>query len=327
MPTQIWLPSPNKPPLEQVAKIIAPTTDQARFLITGENGFVGHHALLRWPTAKGLADFCTQPDVCNKASLLDCIRQFKPDFVLHLAALSYVPDSFRAPRRTFEVNFLGTLNLLEALSESGFEGRLLYVSSGDIYGAVQENALPITESQPLRPRNPYAVSKVASEALCFQWSQISPFEIVLARPFNHIGSGQSPMFAVSDFARQIAEIKAGHRAPILQVGDVDVTRDFADVSDILEGYDHLLRFGLTGEAYNVCSGIERSLRSVIETLLSVANVKAEIAHDAQRFRRSEQRRVCGSHQKLSQLAGWHGSVSIEKTLFDLFCYWERVIGK
>jgi len=295
-------------------------------LITGDRGFVGSHALSRWPLAKGLSSLVGGSDVCNKSNLLACFSHFKPSAVLHLAALSFVPDSFKAPERTFEVNFLGTLRLLEALSESGFKGRFLFVSTGDAYGKVRGEELPIQESMPLRPRNPYAVSKAAAEALCFQWSQTGPFEVMMARPFNHIGIGQAPTFAISDFARQIAEIRVGKRAPVLEVGNIDVTRDFSDVSDVLDAYALILEAGRNGEAYNVCCGIERSIRSLVERLLMLSGVKADIVTDSARLRPADQPRVCGSHAKLTAHTGWAPRVSMDETLLNLYRYWEKKVG-
>jgi GDP-4-dehydro-6-deoxy-D-mannose reductase len=246
--------------------------------------------------------------------------------VLHLAAISFVPESFKFPEKTFDVNFLGTLSLLEALAESGFCGRFLFVGTGDTYGKVSIDEQPIREDRPLRPLNPYAVSKVAAEALCYQWSQTGPFEVVMARPFNHIGAGQAPTFAISNFARQIAEISAGKRRPILHVGNIDLTRDFTDVKDVLKAYELLLIKGRNGEIYNVCSGIERSLRSLLERLLELACVKAEIQNDPTLFRPSEQLRVCGDHAKLSRDTGWQPEVPIDDTLLNLYRYWEHEIG-
>lgn len=298
-----------------------------RLLITGDAGFVGRHALARWPQAEGLSAAAGDIDIRDKAALLEYFASGLPDAVLHLAAQSFVPDSFKAPEKTFEVNFLGTLRLLEALAESGFTGRFLFVSTGDAYGMVPAESLPIRESQPLRPRNPYAVSKAATEALCFQWSQTGPFEVMTARPFNHIGAGQAPTFAISDFARQIAEIAAGRRLPVLNVGNIDVTRDFTDVSDVLHAYELLLARGSNGEIYNVCSGVERSVRSLVERLLELSGVTAEIANDPARFRPADQPRVCGSHEKLSQHTGWQPAVPMDQTLLNLYRYWESEIGR
>ena len=297
-----------------------------RLLVVGDTGFVGKHAQIQWPHAKGLANVTGGVDICSKPALLAYLTDNLPETVLHLAALSFVPDSFKAPEKTFEVNFLGTLRLLEALAESGFRGRLLFVGTGDAYGLVPIEAQPIREGQPLRPRNPYAVSKVAAEALCYQWSQTGPFEVVMARPFNHIGAGQAPTFAISDFARQIAEISAGQRPPVLEVGNIDVTRDFTDVKDVLKAYELLLSKGRNGEVYNVCSGVERSVRSLVERLLELAGVEAEIQNDPSRFRPSDQPRVCGDHAKLTEDTGWQPEVSMDDTLLNLYRFWKNEIG-
>jgi GDP-4-dehydro-6-deoxy-D-mannose reductase len=298
-----------------------------RVLVTGDQGFVGRHALRQWPTAVGLSALVADADIRNKASLVECLRNYQPNAVVHLAALSFVPDSFRSPEATFEVNFLGTLRLLEALAETGFNGRFLFVGSGDAYGLVPVAALPIREDFLLRPRNPYAVSKVAAEALCYQWSQTGPFEVVMARPFNHIGPGQEPTFVISDFARQVAQIAAGVHPPLLQVGDIDVTRDFTDVGDVLRAYALLLAHGHSGESYNVCSGVERSVRSLLESLLELAGVEAKIVNDPARMRPTEQPRVYGSHEKLSQHTLWQPEVPMAATLLNLYRYWENEIGK
>ena len=166
------------------------------------------------------------------------------DAVIHLAAQSFVPESFKNPLETFDVNFTGTYNLFSALKEYGFHGKILYISSGDIYGLVSEDKLPITEDYPLKPRNPYAVSKVAAEALCYQWSIAEDIEILIARPFNHIGPNQSERFAVSSFAKQIAEIELGLRKPVLNTGNIDITRDFLDVRDVADAYKLLLEKGM-----------------------------------------------------------------------------------
>ena len=297
------------------------------FLITGIGGFVGQHATGRWPQAVGLSNAAGSIDVRDKAAMLSFLSENLPAKVLHLAGLSFVPDSFKSPEKTFEVNFLGTSRLLESLAEAGFKGRLLFVGTGDAYGLVAADRLPIDEKQPLKPRNPYAVSKLAAEALCYQWSQTGPFEVLMARPFNHIGAGQAPIFALSDFACQIAQIAAGLKPPVLMVGDIDVTRDFTDVSDVLRAYEFILSHGHNGEVYNVCSGNERSLRVLLEMLLSLAGVKADIVRDSARFRPSGQPRVCGSHAKLTEHTGWLPEVPIEETLLNLYHFWENKFAK
>ena len=178
-------------------------------LVFGATGFVGGRLLARASARIGTSDVEIVPaghaiDVTDQAAVAREIADVRPDFVLHLAALTFVPESITDPRRTLEVNVIGTLNILLALCAARFAGRLLYVSSGDVYGLVDVAALPIRETLLPAPRSPYAVSKLAAEALCLQWAATEHLDVVAARPFNHIGPGQSERFAVSGFAKQIA---------------------------------------------------------------------------------------------------------------------------
>lgn len=291
-------------------------------LLTGATGFVGNYVQQETPCVP-LTEGETPIDLKNSSALVRVVRVVNPDAVIHLAAQSFVPESIQNPLHTYEVNFLGTLNLLAALKENGFRGRMLYVGSSDTYGLVDSASLPVVEDSPLRPRNPYAVSKVAAEALCYQWSQTGSFEVVMVRPFNHIGPGQSERFVISDFARQVVEIKGGLRPSLIRVGDIDVTRDFTDVRDVVRAYALLLERGGNGEVYNVCSGKERSVLSVLESLLRLAGVEAEIVQDAERLRKSEQRRVFGSFAKLHEATGWQPEIPFEQSLKDILTDWEK----
>ena len=297
-----------------------------RLLVTGAGGFVGR-------TLTGLfgnRDSRIAPvtlargvDVSNRQALIDAVGRLSIDAVIHLAAQSNVPASFADPRNTYEVNFWGTLNLLDALKVTGFRGAFLYVSSADAYGLVPETALPIAEEIPLRPRNPYAVSKAAAEALCYQWSSTESMCITIARPFNHIGPGQSDRFVVSGLARQVAEIRLGRRAPIIEVGDIDVTRDFTDVRDVVRAYSLILAEGRNGEVFNVCSGREQSVRSLLQGLLDLAGTDAEVKVAAERLRRAEQRRARGSYEKLKQAVKWEPTIDVSDSLKDILQDWEQ----
>jgi GDP-4-dehydro-6-deoxy-D-mannose reductase len=291
-------------------------------LVTGADGFVGSFITRQYETLP-LVDSQGNVDLRDKERVLNAVKQNKIDSVIHLAAQSFIPVSFKDPQTTYDVNFTGTFNLLTALKEAGFTGRMIYISSGDIYGLVAIDSLPIKESYPLKPRSPYAVSKVATEALCYQWSQTENLQVVTARPFNHIGPGQHPNFVVSDFARQIIEIKLGKREPVLNVGDIDVTRDFTDVRDIVRAYTILLDQGKSGEAYNICSGEERTIRSLLDIMLNLSNISAEIREDAARMRPSEQRRVRGDCTKLKADTSWRPEISLEQTLLDILNHWEN----
>ncbi len=298
-----------------------------RLLVTGLDGFVGRVVQNMIDPRSSDARFkLVIPggaiELLDPASLARAIEETRPDLVLHLAAQSFVPSSISDPRATYNVNFFGTLNLLEALRACGFSGRMLYVSSGDVYGLVAPDALPIVETYAVRPRNPYAVSKAAAELLCYQWTQNHAFDIVLARPFNHVGPGQADWFVVSDFARQIVEIKLGVREPVIRVGDIDVTRDFTDVRDVARAYFLLLESGKQGEVYNICSGKEQSIRYILERLIVIAGTKCEIARDEARFRPSEQKIMYGSYAKLNELVGWEPKIGIDESLKDVLSEWE-----
>jgi GDP-4-dehydro-6-deoxy-D-mannose reductase len=290
--------------------------DPAQLIVTGSSGFVGRHYCSRYGGVP-LADQDGAVDLCDAARVHSAVASLMPEAVLHLAAQSSVASSFDDPAATFSVNFLGTLNLLQALSAVGFKGVFIYVGSADVYGRTAEADLPTSETQPLRPRSPYAVSKVAAEALCYQWSQTQDFRIVLTRPFNQIGPGQDKRFAIADFAHQIVDIHRDRRSPSLVTGDLDVTRDFTDVRDAIRAYQMLLERGQNGEIYNVCSGRERSLRSLVEELLQIAGVHAELQMNATRLRPVEQRRVVGDPGKIHALLGWEPEIPLKTTLTDV----------
>jgi GDP-4-dehydro-6-deoxy-D-mannose reductase len=302
-----------------------------KLLATGHRGFVGT-ALGQFLQAHPdhNVSWCAledEPDVLDAGQLHRTIAQQRPDWIIHLAAQSHVPSSWDDPAATLAVNAGGTANLLKAMTDAGFTGRLLYVSSADIYGAVPEARLPVTEDAPAAPRNPYATSKVAGEELCRQWARTRPLDVVIARPFNHTGAGQRPDFALPAFAREIAAIKLGRQAPRVLTGDLDVTRDFLDVRDVIAAYLALLAGGATGETYNVCSGREVHLGEALGMLTRMAGVRAEIVTDPARLRPAEQRRMCGSHARITAATGWKPAVELRETLNGLLDYWMQELDK
>ena len=301
-------------------------TSLKTLFVTGAHGFVGgwvqrlapeiaerHGYALALPSS----DF----DLLEPAHVDRELERHRPEAILHLAAQSNVPLSIKDPEGTFRVNVFGTLRLLEGIKRAGQSPRVVLASSGEVYGKVPEAEMPITEDRVARPRNPYAVSKLAAEALCYQWSQTEQLEIMVARAFNHIGAGQATTFALPAFAQQIAEIKAGRRSPALAVGDIDVRRDFTHVADVVEGYLTLVNKGLPGETYNIASGQDLLLRDLLERLLQIAGVEAEIRHDAALFRRAEQRVMRGGIAKIEGL-GWRPARSIDSALRDILQDWE-----
>ena len=306
-------------------------TQPRRLLVTGRSGFVGEAlSQLLAHTVHGqrwaLADIAADLDLRDPLATTRMIETVLPDAVIHLAAQSAVPESFRDPETTLQINVVGTLHLLQALDSVGFKGRLLYVGTGDVYGLVPESELPVAETRVPHPRNPYAVSKLAAEALCWQWYASKGIDVVLARPFNHIGAGQSDRFAVSDFAHQVAAVKLGRRPPVIRVGNLDVTRDFTDVGDVIEAYLALLERGEAGEVYNVCSGTEHSLRSLLEQLIVLGNVEAQIETETARMRRAEQPRMYGDATKIRRATEWLPATPIDASLRGALQFWEEKIA-
>lgn len=292
-------------------------------LVTGQNGFVGRHvtalAAGRWRVIPHAPH-----DLLNPVSLDDWLAHCCPAAVIHLAGQTFVPQAFRDPAQTLQINLLGTLNLLQALKRRGFRGTFLYVSSGDVYGQVAIEQLPITESCPPQPRNPYAVSKLAAEHLCLQWSFSEPdWRILIARPFNHAGPGQADHFVLPDMARQLLRVRQGLQSPQISVGDVDVTRDFLDVRDVVQAYFDLLDKGQPGEIYNVCSGQEQLIRGLIMQMAELADVQITLQQDSKRLRKAEQRRTRGCSNKLQRHTGWQPRVPITTTLRDVLTDWEK----
>jgi len=293
------------------------TEDQRRLLVTGASGFVGGHVTRRLPGCIRFEDNAGIVDLTDAGRVSAALAGLEFDAVLHLAGQAFVPESFKDPGGTFEVNVVGTVNLLGALAARGFAGRVLYVSSGEVYGPVPEDRLPVTEDQPLRPGNPYAASKVSAESACLYWNEAADFDLMIARPFNHIGPGQSPRFAIADFARQLADIRLGRRDPVLEVGNIEVTRDFTDVRDVADAYGKILGLGRAGEAYNICSGKERTLRDLIVAMAGILEIDVEIRVDAARLRPTDQRRVRGSCQLLQARTGWKPVIPIKQSLEDI----------
>lgn len=292
-----------------------------RLLVTGAGGFVGEHVRKAVEAGEfGPYAWHAAPegfDVRRRDEVAALVEQVQPDAVLHLAAQSFVPQSFKDPAGTFEVNVLGTLHLLQALTQSGFRGRFLYVSSGDVYGLVPDELLPVDERRWPEPRNPYAASKIAAETLVLQWHRAQGLDAMVVRPFNHIGPGQRKDFAIPAFAHQIVAIAGGRQPPVLEVGDIDTTRDFLDVRDVVRGYAALFAQGQAGATYVLGSGVERRIRDMIGFMCEACGVAPEIRQDPARLRPSEQRRMVADASLVRAHTGWSPRYTIEQTLHDV----------
>ena len=252
------------------------------------------------------------------------MRDSRPDAVVHLAAISFVQDVERAPEPAFTTNVRGTHNLLEATLHHAPDATFVAVSSAEVYGKVSPADLPLRERQPLAPANLYAVTKVAVEALCHACA--SSLRIVILRPFNHIGPGQSPSFVVSSFARQIAQIEAGRAEPVLRVGNLDARRDFTDVRDVADAYRLAIEYCQPNTPYNVCSGEAVSIQHVLDTLLSMTTARIRVEPDPARLRPSDLPILLGCPDKFLQATRWQQRLKLVQSLADVLGYWRGQEG-
>ncbi len=314
-----------------------------RVLITGITGFVGSH-MAEYALAKGaqvfgsnrwrsktenidhLRDKVTflESDLRDLSSVRSLLEISSPDFVVHLAAQSFVGVSWHAPAETLSTNILSQVHLLEAIRGLKMSPRFLAVGSSEEYGLVYPNELPINESNPLRPLSPYAVSKVTQDMMAFQYFKSYGLPIVRTRAFNHEGPRRGDVFVTSNFARQVAEIEAGLREPLMYVGDLTPRRDYSDVRDIVRGYWLLLEKGEPGEVYNLCSGTSWAIQQVLDFLLDQSKVKGiTIKTDPARLRPSDVMILEGDPGKVFKATGWKVEIPFERTLTELLDYWRQ----
>ena len=314
-----------------------------RALITGAGGFVGGHlcahllAHTDWELTgtvyprpveaqpQELRLRLRHANLCDPEGVQALVNDVQPDCIFHLAAQSFVPASFADPWDTLQNNIRAQLNLLEAVRRSGRDVRVLVVGSNEEYGTPGPGELPLTEESPLRPNNPYAVSKVAQDFLGLQYHLAYGLPVVRVRPFNHTGPGQALRFVVPAFASQIARIEAGQQEPVMKVGNLEVSRDFTDVRDIVWAYHLAVVQGQPGDVYNLASGQPQSVRGLLEDLLSYSRVHIRVERDPDRYRPVDVPMVYGSAEKFRQHAGWVPQISFEQTLRDVLEYWRNQI--
>lgn len=306
-----------------------------RVLVTGARGFAGRHltAALHgrgfevWELdARPAGDRGDEPhavvgDVTDFAGMRALVGEARPEVVFHLAAVTAARPEGPADHRLFEVNVLGTRTLCEALLAAGLAPRVLVTSSSAVYGAPPRETQPIEESAPPAPQTLYAASKLCQEAVALAYHRAHGLPVVVTRAFNHTGPGEPPQFAASGFARQLAEIERGARPPVLQVGNLDSVRDFSDVRDVVRGYLEAALGGEPGGCYNVCSGVPRTMREILDGLRALARRPAEVATDPARLQPSDVPYQCGSFARLEARTGWRPEIPFSQTLADLLDHW------
>jgi GDP-4-dehydro-6-deoxy-D-mannose reductase len=303
-----------------------------KIIVTGANGFVGNHLIKELgenghevvgvggpvatsSTPSGLADYieCDLTD----AAAVEAIDFSNVDGIIHLAGLAAVGPSFDRPIDYINGNIDMEINLFEAALKQDKHPKFVVISSGALYDPKAK--LPLTEKSGVLPSSPYAVSKIGQEQMALYYAMRN-FEVVIARPFNHIGPGQNLGFIVPDLTQQAIAFE-NVDADKITVGNLDAKRDYTDVRDIVRAYRLLLERGKSGETYNVCSGISRSGHDILNTILGAADVHPEIVQDPAKMRPSDTPDIYGSHEKLTADTGWQPEIPLEVTIADVVADW------
>ena len=298
-------------------------------LVTGADGFVGRRLCTRLRAAGWTVhqadrqgrDDTHACDVTDRAAL-EVLLEALPDLthVFHLAAMTFVPAASAHPVQAMLVNYGGSLNLAQALLARGRPVRLVFIGSADAYGPPEY--LPIDEAHPLRPVNPYAISKAAADQALDWLHRAHGLDVVRMRPFNHAGPTQEGDFVLASFARQVAAIATGAaEEPVVRTGNLDAARDFSHVDDVIEAYLLAAEHGAAGMVYNVCSGAAQRVGDALDRLIEFSGCAIRVERDPARYRPVDVPEVRGSHARLSEATGWEPQRSFDTLLKELFDAW------
>ena len=325
-----------------------------KILITGIGGFVASH-LARYCLEQGdevigtyrwNEDLNKIKDVENKikmvpadlldlSSLIRAIADNKPPVISHLAAQSFVPDSFTNPIITVETNAVGTVNLLEAIRlikeyiDKNYDPLIHICSTSEIYGKVEEDEIPITEEHPMRPANPYAVGKLGTDGAAYFYHKYYDFRIITTRMFTHCGIGRTMMSAENNFSRQIALIEKGEQEPVVSHGNLDSVRTWADVRDAVKAYYKMFKFGKVGEVYNIGGNYVKTIGETLDYLISLSPMKDKITKklDPKLVRKVDVNLQIVDTSKFQRDVDWKPEISFEKLMQDLRNWWREEIKK
>lgn len=296
-------------------------------LVTGAGGFAGSHLLehlraaahTRQGTPAAIVGWTRHTvNLLDRDRVRAAIRELRPTQVYHCAGVPHVAESWHDTMQPLEGNVLATEHLLDALRREGIRCRLLLPGSATVYAPSSE---PISESDPIAPGSPYAISKLAQEQLALRAIGEDGLDVVVARSFNHTGPRQTPAFVAPSMARQIVLIERGQLEPVIKVGNLDAHRDITDVRDVVRAYVALMQSGETGGVYNVASGVARSIRSILDALVSRSKVPVRVEVDQARLRPNDVPVVVGSYARLNAATGWRPEITFERMLDDLLDYW------
>lgn len=242
-----------------------------------------------------------------------------------MAAQSSVGIAWKNPALTIDINIKGSVNVLDAVRELYYKPRVLLIGSGEEYGHIREAEIPIGEENRLRPGNIYAATKACQNMIGNIYAQAYDMEIMMVRAFNHIGPGQSSIFVVSDFCRQVAEIEKGQREPVMYVGNLNARRDFTDVRDVVEAYGLLAEYGRPGETYNVGRGEAVSIEEILEMIIGLSDEKIKVEIDRNKLRPVDVPVIEADISKINKLTGWKPKISLIQTVKETLDYWRERI--
>lgn len=309
-------------------------------LIIGAAGFVGSYLIdhiqkhciwsivvTKMPqerlTLQG-ADVCDL-DIMNPAAITELLEEKRPDYIFHLAAQSSVAVSWKNPGLTVDVNIKGSLNVLDAVRKLDYKPRVLLIGSGEEYGHLRQDEVPVGEENVLRPGNIYAATKACQNMLGAIYARAYGMDVLMVRAFNHVGPNQSPVFVVADFCRQAAEIELGMREPVIRVGNLSARRDFSDVRDVVRAYAALMEKGKAGETYNVGAGKAVEIRRILDMILSLAKKEIRVETDPARMRPVDVPVIEADIRKLQACTGWRTEIPLEKTIEETLNYWRETL--
>ena len=234
--------------------------------------------------------------------------------------------AWKEPALTIDVNIKGSVNLMDAVRELYYKPRVLLIGSGEEYGHILENETPISEATMLRPGNIYAATKVCQNMIGTIYSKAYDMEIMLVRAFNHVGPGQSPIFVVSDFCKQVAEIENGLREPVMYVGNLAARRDFTDVRDVVRAYGLLSLKGRAGETYNVGSGNAVEIRAMLDMIIGMSSADIEVKVDQNKIRPVDVPVIEADITKINEQTGWKPDIPLNQTIKEILDYWRERTG-
>jgi GDP-4-dehydro-6-deoxy-D-mannose reductase len=302
-------------------------------LVTGANGFVGHHLVKELAdngydvisTGKEQSDDLT-PYITKHYSVdltdAEAVKtiDFTPiDGVIHLAGLAAVGPSFDNPLLYIKANMGMEVNLYEAARLQNTTPRFIVVSSGSLFDS--SAPLPLNEESPVKPNSPYAVSKIGQEQLALYYGNRG-FDSIVARPFNHIGPGQNNGFLLPDLTKQIVEAEKGGN-PTIKVGNLSAERDYTDVRDIVRAYRLLFEKGTAGEIYTICSGASTSGETLLKMLLDETKTKVTAEKDSALIRPVDTPVIYGDNKKLQHDTGWKPEIPMAQTIADTVADWRK----